>query len=55
MDDPRGPSQAAVRVIRGGGWYDDPRSVRSAYRYGYTPDYRDYNLGFRVARVQSGG
>ncbi len=55
MDDPRGPSQAAIRVFRGGGWDYFPRYCRSARRDGRTPDYRDYDLGFRLARVQSGG
>ena len=32
VDDPRGPSQASFRVIRGGGWSLDPRGVRSAIR-----------------------
>jgi len=54
VDDPRGPSQASGRVIRGGGWDGRPRCVRSAYRYGDAPVDRGYDLGFRVARVQSG-
>ena len=55
VDDPRGPSQASGRVIRGGGWDGSPRCVRSAYRYGDAPVDRGYDLGFRVARVQPGG
>ena len=55
VDDPRGPSQATDRVIRGGSWYSNPRFVRSAYRCRGTPGIRDGYLGFRVARVQSGG
>ena len=53
-DDPPGPDGAASRVIRGGGWGNEPALRRSAYRDRYAPEYRDYNLGFRVARVQSG-
>ena len=52
--DPSGPLQASDRVIRGGGWDDDPRCVRSAYRDRVAPDDRNSNLGFRVARVPSG-
>ena len=37
------------RVIRGGSWNYIPRSVRCANRYDYTPGYRDFNLGFRLA------
>jgi formylglycine-generating enzyme required for sulfatase activity len=52
--DPRGPGAAASRVIRGGSWYHDPQVARSAFRFGYSPGSRDYNLGCRLARVQSG-
>ena len=51
-DDPTGPSQASRRVYRGGSWADDPRYARSARRVGVKPDYRYYDLGFRVAQVQ---
>jgi len=39
------------RVIRGGGWTDGPRDVRSAGRGGDTPDFRDGFIGFRLART----
>jgi formylglycine-generating enzyme required for sulfatase activity len=52
--DPVGPSQAASRVIRGGCWNSYTRDARSANRSGVTPEYRDGNLGFRLARVPSG-
>jgi len=39
------------RVIRGGSWDDDAGICRSAYRSGYTPDYRDYDVGFRPVFV----
>jgi formylglycine-generating enzyme required for sulfatase activity len=51
--DPLGPSQAAGRVRLGGGWFNNPRSCRSANRGGIAPGYRLGDLGFRVARVQS--
>ena len=38
------------RVLRGGSWSDTPWRVRSAYRYGYDPDSRDANLGFRLVQ-----
>jgi len=52
--DPSGASQAALRVLRGGSWSSRPRFARSALRYGYTPALRRDDVGFRVARVQSG-
>ena len=55
VDDPVCPFEgAASRVLRGGSWFSIPRYCRSAYRDGFTPAYRDNDLGFRVARVQSG-
>ena len=37
------------RVTRGGGWYNVARYCRSANRNYYSPDYRKYGLGFRLA------
>jgi formylglycine-generating enzyme required for sulfatase activity len=51
--DPLGPSQAALRVIRGGSWDFIPLLCRSAYRSRDTPESRSTNVGFRLARVQS--
>jgi formylglycine-generating enzyme required for sulfatase activity len=39
------------RVLRGGSWDYDPDWLRSAYRSGSTPDYRNYNFGFRLSRM----
>lgn len=39
------------RVIRGGVWHDFPPSLPKSYRSGFTTDYRNYFLGFRVARI----
>jgi formylglycine-generating enzyme required for sulfatase activity len=43
---------AALRVIRGGSWYDAARDVRAACRPHGEPAARNGNLGFRCARVQ---
>jgi formylglycine-generating enzyme required for sulfatase activity len=64
VDDPAGPPEGAIRVIRGGGWISGGNGVdrdggwtnfalscRSAYRNGLKPGYRLANLGFRVARA----
>jgi len=39
------------RVLRGGSWNFNPADLRSAIRYGDYPDYRDDNIGFRLART----
>ncbi len=49
--DPHGPAKATLRVSRGGGWRGNGRFCRSASRSRSTPEFRNYNLGFRVARV----
>ncbi|MBR9976778.1 MAG: formylglycine-generating enzyme family protein [Bacteroidetes bacterium] len=51
-EDPRGPTTGNYRVVRGGSWYDDARSCRSAYRIHRNPGHRVYGLlGFRVVRT----
>ncbi|MBY0460613.1 MAG: SUMF1/EgtB/PvdO family nonheme iron enzyme [Gemmataceae bacterium] len=37
-----------LRMLRGGGWYDDPDGCRAAFRSWFAPAYRDYVCGFRV-------
>jgi formylglycine-generating enzyme required for sulfatase activity len=43
---------STTRVPRGGSWYDRARNTLSANRYDFTPDHRDYSLGFRLALGQ---
>jgi len=45
--DPSGPDAGAIRVVRGGGWYDPARLARSAYRHRIHPGVRVNSLGFR--------
>ena len=45
--DPQGPKNAEYKTLRGGGWFDEPRLVRSSYRSWIEPDDTDYNIGFR--------
>ena len=47
--DPVGPESGSDRVFRGGSWYSSARYCRAAYRGGYSPDFRNYYLGFRLA------
>ena len=49
-NDPVGPQSGSLRVFRGGSWSDSATNCRSAYRSMVLPVYRDYLVGFRVAR-----
>jgi formylglycine-generating enzyme required for sulfatase activity len=44
-----GGGDCGRRVLRGGSWLDGPWDVRSASRSRFTPDSRDYGVGFRLA------
>jgi formylglycine-generating enzyme required for sulfatase activity len=50
--DPVGPPLGDGRVVRGGSWYGDPRSLRISHRGGDDPVRRPYGdgVGFRCAR-----
>jgi formylglycine-generating enzyme required for sulfatase activity len=43
------------RVLRGGSWSNGGSYCNAAYSYGYGPSSREFNLGFRLARVPFGG
>lgn len=46
---PTGASSGSRRVCRGGSWYSNAGSCRVSFRDYYTPDFRDYGLGLRLA------
>lgn len=48
VTDPTGADTGVFRVLRGGSWYGDPLTCRSASRIGDSPDYRNGSGGFRV-------
>jgi len=49
--DPDGGScGGSSRVVRGGYWISYAQYCRSAYRYDYSPGYRSFYLGLRLAR-----
>ena len=43
--------ECSRKTVRSGSWFDGPRILRSANRYGYYKGGRNYTLGFRVARA----
>lgn len=43
-------AECEKRIVRGGGWMDGPSTSRSAYRHPLPENYRNYQVGFRVAR-----
>jgi len=48
--DPQGPESGDSCVLRGGSWFNDGRSCRSALRDHYDPSVRLHRAGFRLAR-----
>ena len=48
--DPRGAATGSNRVLRGGSWFVNANSPRSANRDSFTPSFAFNSLGFRLAR-----
>ena len=42
--------EGSFRVSRGGCWFDSAGRCVSSNRHGYSPDFRDFNLGVRLVR-----
>jgi formylglycine-generating enzyme required for sulfatase activity/serine/threonine protein kinase len=51
VSDPKGPASGSFRVRRGGSWVISAPLLRSSIRGRAETDYRNYNLGFRIALV----
>jgi len=51
-DDPPGPSSGVVKVLRGGGWNDDPMYGNSTIRNRNTPNGGSNDQGFRLVYVR---
>jgi formylglycine-generating enzyme required for sulfatase activity len=47
--DPTGPATGTGRALRGGSWADGPAFCRAAARRQQAPEYRSFEIGFRVA------
>ncbi len=52
---PTGSELGHYKVVRGGGWNDFPKHIRSAYRSAYPADAPLYSIGIRVARNAAAG
>jgi len=52
-DNPPGPADGLLRVIRGGSWRDNIKHLRTTARTGVGPTTSTNNLGFRCARSRS--
>ncbi|MDE7088606.1 MAG: formylglycine-generating enzyme family protein, partial [Prevotella sp.] len=48
MVDPTGPETGNQKMVRGGGWSNSGRELRTAVRWGYRPTTRMEHIGFRV-------
>jgi formylglycine-generating enzyme required for sulfatase activity len=48
VTDPAGPAEGAIRVFRGGSWFDGAADARSAQRDAHDPGRRHSIYGFRV-------
>ncbi len=53
--DPTGPVSGNAKIVRGGGWNDHPKHIRSAYRGAHPADVSLYSIGIRLARGASSG
>ena len=47
-NNPQGPDSGTYRVMRGGSWRISAEYCLVAGRYDWIPDFRDFNLGFRL-------
>ena len=50
IEDPPGPAAGDARVMRGGGFSDVARGLRSACRFRHRPSARGYSMGARLLR-----
>ena len=51
-DNPLHTSSAPYRVVRGGGWFNGARNLRSGSRDYGSPEDGDYGVGFRLVRTR---
>ncbi len=47
QENPSGPENGTIKVLKGGAWCNSPIIVRSSHRWNYAPLGSGFNLGFR--------
>ena len=52
-ENPTGAASGNYKVVRGGGWNDFPKHIRSAYRSAFPADVPLYSIGVRIVRSAS--
>ncbi|MBI3127668.1 MAG: SUMF1/EgtB/PvdO family nonheme iron enzyme [Candidatus Tectomicrobia bacterium] len=55
LRDPKGPATGALRVLRGGAWFNSEVLLRAAFRTGFDPRSASHGVGFRCARSAPAG
>lgn len=50
VTNPSGPENGSAKIVRGGGWNDHPKHIRSAYRGAQPADIGLYSIGIRPVR-----
>ncbi len=50
VDNPRGPEEGSLGVVKGGGWFSGPGCQPVWVRNGLATNWGDFNVGFRCAR-----
>ena len=51
LDNPLGPQNGEMRILRGGSWDSGMSDVRTARRHAALPDLRDNQTGFRCSKT----
>ena len=49
-ENPTGPEEGDLRIVRGGSWDSHLIEVRTAVRFARSPNYKNYMTGFRCAK-----
>ncbi|MDX1939756.1 MAG: SUMF1/EgtB/PvdO family nonheme iron enzyme [Saprospiraceae bacterium] len=49
VENPTGAAKGTNRVLRGGSWGSSAQYCRATNRFNFTPEFRDYFIGFRLA------